>query len=236
MAKESRRVATTPWTSAELLHVLRMRFDIRPGVLVVGADGRHIWKKPGSVVRKHKSKYGTPTPKGAVVGSVDVRGYRSFRLRFSGHAVYLQAHQVAWMLHHGKMFPAGKVCDHKDGNRQNNDPRNLRAVSGQINAHNKSKARSDSTSGLMGISWHPQSRRWRVRFQVKNAANRVSKCFVDPVKAVQHYWDLKFAYEPDMVSTWKTLRRSQLALAKTLKTGYYADLQNSVKRQKGKSA
>jgi len=228
------KVVARAWDTSDLINTVIEKYAIQRGIRTRDKDGSVVWKQPGIVVRKFPSKYGTPVLSGTVAGSVNRKGYRDLKICFGKFKVSLKVHHAAWILHYGTMFPEDKVCDHKDGNRQNNDPRNLRAVSHFKNAHNRSKARSDSDVGLLGVSWHSQAKTWRVRFQIRGSKNRSSKCFIDPVEAVEHYWKLKLETEPNMLSTWHPLKLRQMSVARSLRTGRYAELQSSVRRFKNK--
>lgn len=57
-------------------------------------------------------------------GWVRPDGYRVLKVEHEGRRVQMMAHRVAFALHHGRL-PLKEV-DHKDGNRRNNRPENLR--------------------------------------------------------------------------------------------------------------
>lgn len=82
---------------------------------------------------------------GDVAGSVTRRGYRLVNI--SGHRV--MAHRLAWLYMTGE-HPMG-VIDHKDGDSLNNRFDNLRDVTQAVNLQNQRKARSVSTSGVLGV-------------------------------------------------------------------------------------
>jgi predicted lipoprotein len=58
--------------------------------------------------------------------------------------------------------PGKVMLDHIDGNPLNNRIENLRIASRETNLHN-SKRRSDNTSGVKGVCFHKQTRKWRAR-------------------------------------------------------------------------
>ena len=62
--------------------------------------------------------------------------------------------------------PVGKHIDHKDGNGKNNNPDNLRVATPMENGRNRGKNRN-STSGIKGVSWNDQRRKWEARIMVK---------------------------------------------------------------------
>jgi len=67
------------------------------------------------------------------------------------------------MIHSGKLID-GQI-DHINGDRCDNRLLNLRVVSPQVNAMNRSN-RSDNTSGCLGVCWHPSTQKWRARIKV----------------------------------------------------------------------
>jgi hypothetical protein len=70
----------------------------------------------------------------------------------------LKFHRVAWALAYGK-WPDG-VIDHMNGNARDNRLCNLRDVSHAVNLENQRRARSDSTSGVLGVQPTPNGK-WR---------------------------------------------------------------------------
>lgn len=83
---------------------------------------------------------------GDVAGHRNVLGYRT--LNFKGRRY--QAHHVAWAFHHGR-WPAG-ILDHINGERDDNRVSNLREVTASENAQNKRRARSDNSTGVLGVT------------------------------------------------------------------------------------
>jgi len=88
------------------------------------------------------------------------------KLRLDGKLYY--AHRVAWLLFYGE-WPRGEV-DHINGIRDDNRIENMRVVNSEQNRKNM-KLRSDSSSGVTGVSWHKQSSKWHARIKV-NGRNK----------------------------------------------------------------
>jgi len=94
-------------------------------------------------------------PAGQRAGTFDKSvGYR--RVRVDGR-VYLE-HVVIYALVHGE-WPAGLI-DHKDTDRLHNDPENLRDTTRRVNQQNLRKARSDSSTGVLGVFPRKDGRFW----------------------------------------------------------------------------
>lgn len=69
------------------------------------------------------------------------------------------AHRVAWAIHYGN-WPQGEI-DHINGDGLDNRIDNLRVTDHFGNMRN-SKRMACNTSGVKGVSWRSDSRRWRV--------------------------------------------------------------------------
>ena len=80
-------------------------------------------------------------------------GYRCGAINKVG----LQAHVVAWCVHHGS-WPT-KEIDHINGNRQDNRICNLREVDRYENAKN-TKTPKNNTSGFIGVSYCKRDKIW----------------------------------------------------------------------------
>ena len=91
---------------------------------------------------------------GRRVGCIHHSGYRHFRI----FGKLYREHRVIFFLHHG-YFP--EFVDHIDGDRQNNRIENLREATKSQNNMN-AKLRKDNTSGIKGVSWHKQHKKWYV--------------------------------------------------------------------------
>lgn len=87
-------------------------------------------------------------------------------------------HRAVWMLKHNRPVPADLVIDHKDGNRYNNHPDNLQAITQQ---HNVRKGRLCDSA--LGFSWHNKRQCWRVRIRVPGLSYQKDlgnyKCMLD---------------------------------------------------------
>ena len=85
--------------------------------------------------------------KGAAAGRISKYGY--WTIAIDGR--WYMAHRLVWLWVHGS-WPQHEI-DHKDGNRLNNNPENLRDVPHAINAQNIRRARRDNKSaGVLGVS------------------------------------------------------------------------------------
>lgn len=97
--------------------------------------------------------------RGVVVGKSlgTDNGFGYLRITVLGRSYY--AHRLAWMYVHGA-FPDCQI-DHINGNRGDNRLGNLRAATSAENVQNKTKAQSNSASGVLGVSWHKHGKKWQ---------------------------------------------------------------------------
>ena len=104
-----------------------------------------IYDQETGVIRWRK-----PTHKvhidGAQAGTITTKGYRQLMIR---GRTYL-AHRVIWLYVYGE-WPE-QTIDHINSVRSDNRISNLRSVPHAINAQNIHAARSDSKSGVMGVT------------------------------------------------------------------------------------
>lgn len=77
---------------------------------------------------------------------------------------HMKAHRLAWLMHYAE-WPKAPI-DHINGVKSDNRIVNLRSVSLAENnknlpipVHNK--------SGVIGVSWHPKTGKWRAQIQVR---------------------------------------------------------------------
>lgn len=74
--------------------------------------------------------------------------------------VHLAEHRIIYFLAYGEVPPS---IDHINQDSLDNRPTNLRAASHQENHKNRKKA-ANNTSGVTGVTWHRQRRRWMAQF------------------------------------------------------------------------
>ena len=84
----------------------------------------------------------------------------------------------------GQPTPAGRVVDHRDGNRLNNRRENLRIATHAENSQNKSLG-SNNSSRYIGV--RPLGRRWRA--EVKNNRRNESGAVCDTAEEAAHARD-----------------------------------------------
>lgn len=94
---------------------------------------------------------------GAIAGCVNRKGYRYI----SAFKKLYRANRLAWIYVYGKE-PVGQI-DHIDGDRLNNRIANLRDVDGFTNQRNRKRGNKNSTSKLLGVSFHAGTGKWRAQ-------------------------------------------------------------------------
>lgn len=99
--------------------------------------------EPETGLFRHRFTRGRKTAM-AVAGAKDAQG----RINIGVNGKLYKAHRLAWLYVHGR-WP-NQCIDHINGNATDNRIENLREVTHAQNMQNLRKARSDSTSGLMG--------------------------------------------------------------------------------------
>jgi hypothetical protein len=114
-------------------------------------DGELYWKSKPSKYANIKI--------GDKAGRVHSTGYRILQL----NGVKQKLHRVIFLMHHGYL-PA--YIDHIDGNPLNNKVENLRPTTRSQNLCN-TKLFINSKSGIKGVSWHTQSKKWYVQVRLK---------------------------------------------------------------------
>lgn len=125
-------------------------------------------------------------PQGAFAFTNIVSGYYQGRLK----GKYYKAHRIVFLLSHG-FWPCGDI-DHKDGNRLNNSPSNLRDVEKSINSQNQKKARG---------YWHDKRRgTYVVRIRLPKSKEQLYiGTFSDPDVATKAYLEAKLKLHPGYI-------------------------------------
>lgn len=120
---------------------------------------------------------------GFVAGVVS-EGYRLVRLDQRLH----KAHVLVWLWVTGES-PDGDV-DHIDGDGLNNRFDNLRVLSHTENMWNVVRARRDSGTGVMGVTFHRPTGKWRARIR-KHGVEQYLGLFATVEEASAAYWAAK---------------------------------------------
>jgi hypothetical protein len=115
---------------------VRSLLDYRP------ETGEFFWK-----VRRGRILAGTRA------GSYDSNGYLTIRINMNLY----YAHRLAWLMVTGA-WPAGQI-DHRNTVTGDNCFSNFREADHQQN-HRNSPLYANSTSGLKGVSWNKQKKKW----------------------------------------------------------------------------
>lgn len=100
------------------------------------------------------------TRAGAKAGAMRKDGY----VLISINGKRYLAHRLAWLYVHGQ-WPS-KFIDHIDGNPSNNRIANLREVDQSINMQNQRRALSNNKSGLLGVCWSSNARKWHAQINI----------------------------------------------------------------------
>lgn len=200
----------------DLFSELFSRFYVEFGDFLDGGDSI-IWIRPG--VLKYKNDGGVGPSKhfsGDEVGWIGVDGYLHTKFKVGSVKKCFKCHRIVASLVVGRILSNSEVVDHIDGNKLNNDPRNLRVVTQVENSRNKIRSRNDSLSNLIGVSRLP-SGSWRCRFQRDHSAvDRHIGVFTSPIDACNAYWDAKIVVEPLMTNQWNSVRKEQLKVAERI--------------------
>lgn len=101
---------------------------------------------------------------GAVCTALDGGGYIQIRINRRAY----KAHRLAWLYVHGR-WP-DKFIDHINCVRTDNRLSNLREVDALLNQQNQQRSQRASRSGLLGVSWHKPTGKWRARISVNKTA------------------------------------------------------------------
>ncbi len=95
-----------------------------------------------------------------------------------------EAHRAVFALVHGR-WPAGGEVDHRDGNKLNNRPDNLRAASHTENTRNRG-GDAESTSRFCGVCWDSRCQKWRAHATMHGTFHHLGR-FIDEVDAARAY-------------------------------------------------
>ena len=121
---------------------------------------------------------------GQKAGCFDTKGYWLIGL----HGEHYFAHRLAWLYVHG-CWPSNKI-DHMDGNGLNNAISNLRDVTDAVNSQNQRRPRRGGSSGLLGVSWATEKRKWCAHIQAGGKQKNLGY-YSDKYEAYRAYVEAK---------------------------------------------
>ena len=107
---------------------------------------------------------------GQIAGTVHSKGYLCIDI--DGRKYF--AHRLAWLYVHGR-WPKQQI-DHINGNRSDNRLCNLREASHAENQHNRRRKNKNNTSGVPGVFWNTNRRKWEARICVDGKMIRL-ECY-----------------------------------------------------------
>lgn len=143
-----------------------------------GETGVFLWK-----VRR-RGRGGGVRP-GDRAGTLDKHGYRRIRINGFSYA----EHQLALLFTTGD-WPKSDV-DHVNCDKADNRIANLRVVSRSINKQNLRGAHKSNPTGLLGVSQHKDSKRYRAVIGLPNGVQKHIGTFDTPEEAHAAYLDIK---------------------------------------------
>jgi HNH endonuclease len=105
-----------------------------------------------------------------------------------GHQIYMS--YIMWAFAHNGEWATNEL-DHIDRNRKNNKISNLRVATSSQNCMNRSY--SKNTSGVPGVYWHINRKRWQARIKVNHKSFFLGT-FIDFEDARQARYDAEDRY------------------------------------------
>lgn len=115
-------------------------------------------------------------------------GYRCGRLNRD----YVMAHRIIWKL----VTDIDPIqVDHIDGDRSNNRWENLRNVTASENRRNTAR-RSNNTSGVVGVHWNKQIKKWSAVIVLKTVYLGAFDSFDDAV-AARKAAEVEYGFHPN---------------------------------------
>jgi hypothetical protein len=97
----------------------------------------------------------------------------------------LRMHRLVLERMIGRELSCSEKCDHRDGNKANNQRSNLRIATHSQNIANAPK-RAGCSSNFKGVTWNSSRRKWRAQIRVNNALFYLGR-FSDELAAARAY-------------------------------------------------
>jgi HNH endonuclease/AP2 domain len=169
------------------------------------------YREDGHLVWRSKSANGSHIHIGSVAGGMDTNGHRQVRIGGKWH----RAHRVIWLYHTGE-WPHMDI-DHINGCRHDNRIENLRLSTKSQNSANATRY-SSNTSGYKGVSYRPETGKWRARIQAQGKVinlgcwDTAKQAGIRYLRAASKYFG-DFAHHMSQAAAWRgaeQARREQM--------------------------
>jgi hypothetical protein len=142
---------------------------------------------PETGIFTNKVFRGPKAEKKAVAGALNGDGYWQIQVNRKSYL----AHRLAWLFFYG-YFPEYGL-DHRDRIRHHNWIDNLREATQSCNAKN-CKIQSNNTSGITGVSWAKQAKKWMVCIQNEHHKVVCIGYFTSKLEAAQARYEAELKY------------------------------------------
>lgn len=110
----------------------------------------------------HSNNIGKPA------GTISSKGY----IKIQVNGKMYSAHRMIYQLIHSIDLLSPRIqIDHIDGNKQNNNPNNLRIATNQENQRNV-KIQKNNTSGFKGVTYEKNRNKWKA--SISNGSRRIN--------------------------------------------------------------
>jgi hypothetical protein len=127
---------------------------------------------------------------------VDWLVYNKYAMSVSHGYIQVIVDGKKYLLHRLLMAaPNDKLVDHIDGVGVNNQRLNLRLCTNYENSQNKKGPNKGSKSGIIGVTWHTQNKKWQTRVVIGIKTYSLG-CYYDKEMAEKAVYDFRRANLP----------------------------------------
>ena len=125
---------------------------------------------------KFRVQSGSRGAVGKIAGCVDSRGY--IQVKINGKLQL--AHRAIYLMHYGWL---PNFLDHENGIKSDNRIENLRPATSRENSINR-KLHTNSSSGVTGVNWHKQHKKWVATVSLGNGRRKHLGLFTEKEDAI----------------------------------------------------
>lgn len=148
-----------------------LKFNMGKRMITIEELKRLLSYDPDTGVFIWKADVSSRVKKGMVAGTSDSFGYGRIVIKGKSY----KSHRLAWAYSYNE-FPDGAI-DHINANASDNRISNLRIATQLENTRNR-RIPKNNTSGVKGVYWDLEKRKWRAQFRI-DGKNKVVGYFAD---------------------------------------------------------